>query len=129
MKRVDRLVTRLADDDRTLVHDPRGGRRLGVGAFVSCLVGFASICALIWADPGWLTTVAGAVLGGLVGRAGLARLRRAMSYRSGWLAGRQVMVSALSEALRRGMDVEDWLHGELERDVKMLMGSDPRFDQ
>lgn len=39
------------------------------------------------------------------------------AYNRGWLAGRSTMISALVEAQRRDLGLDDWLRGEFERDA------------
>lgn len=117
---LDRLVTRSAHDDETYVRDPRSSRRLAVAAAAWMLSGMGATLVLVWSEPGPMTAAASGLLGVMVARAAMARMRRATSYRSGWLKGRLVMVNALSESLRRGMSVEEWLQAEFERDAKIL---------
>jgi hypothetical protein len=47
------------------------------------------------------------------------RMRR-LDYARGWLDRSQVFYGSLNEAMHRGMDVDDWLVAEGERDVRFF---------
>jgi hypothetical protein len=123
-----RSVDRQRRRDRTLVAEPGRERRLMVQAALTFVAALTCFNIVVWApleSPWGMVRVVGATgLGWVIGMVPMRHLGRAMSYRSGWLDGRSAMVSSLSEALRRGLTLEDWVHGEAERDFKMLMHED-----
>jgi hypothetical protein len=122
---VARLVDRSQRTDRMLVaHDHAHWRAvlaLDLAMFLGAVVGWATLPVT---SGTWLGVLAAVVVGLQIGRAGIAGLRRAQAYRSGWLAGRVAFVSAMAEAQRRGMRPSDWLAAELARDYA-VMGLDP----
>lgn len=116
---IDRSVDRSIAAERVYVDDPARVPRLMAG---DVALGVASIVAmgLIGNTDGWLDVVVRLFLGAYVGTRIIARMRRAMAYRHGWLDGRIAMLRALSEAGRRGMDMDDWVAGEFARDAAVL---------
>lgn len=48
-------------------------------------------------------------------------IRRQQAYTRGWHDGRRLAFLALREANDRHMDLEDWLSGEMERDMRTLL--------
>lgn len=111
-------VDRSIASQRSAVDEPHLFRRVLLRVGVLFLV--VLFCALIrlwWAPGSQWDVVTGAVLGALAALGALHGLSRAMAYRDGWLRGRAAMVAALGEARERGMSLDDWLAGELERDL------------
>lgn len=121
----DRLVGRARLTDAMLV---TGDRRHWWYVVVTDLALFLGAVAA-WAlwpltHDTWWGVVGGVLVGLQLGRSGITSLRRANAYRSGWIAGRQAMVSAMVEAQVRGMTPSEWLTAELHRDYAVL-GLDP----
>lgn len=71
-------------------------------------------------SPGLLDTTAGVVGGAIVGMHLLRTTRRARAYQRGWLDGRKQMIASMEEAMRRDINMQDWLHGEIERDLWVM---------
>lgn len=120
---MDKAAERSIADEKVWVNRPDRVRRMFV---VDVAVGVVSIAAMaaIGNAGGWVDTVARLFLGVYVGTRILARVRRAMAYRNGWLDGRTAMVLALGEAAKRGLDLDEWLTSEYERDA-IVMGVSP----
>lgn len=123
--RVDRLIFPLFEylrrDERASVSDPRRMRRM----LATGLLTFGLVVAAVFIgqnDWGWATAVAAGFIGLIAGRVGLLGIRRTLAYRHGWLEGRHQMIVSLHESAERGMTLDDWLRGELERDVGILSG-------
>lgn len=78
---------------------------LGVAAVVA-----AQLAPEPWQSAAWvlLAGVIGIVFPG-------AALDRQLAYGSGWHRGRRVAFDALAECARRGMTIDDWIDGEMER--------------
>ena len=83
-----------------------------------------ALCVALWVAwwfsevPMWTTLLApGAGAASAVFVMGM--WTRALAYRRGWLEGRMRMVAALAEAQRRGLDLDDWLEGELDRNRRV----------
>jgi hypothetical protein len=114
------LVHRSERVDRMLV--ARNARLI-----VRVLVTDLSLLILAWAGlllfrhgPGPLAIIATLAIALELGRVGIVGLRRAEAYRSGWLDGRSAMLSSLAEAHRRGLTVQEWVQGEMERQMSVL---------
>jgi hypothetical protein len=71
-------------------------------------------------EGGWLDTVCMLAVAVAVGQGALGGTRRAMSYMGGYVNGRCAMIRSLDEAQRRGMTLEEWLRGELARDMALF---------
>lgn len=121
---LDRLFTAQAKreltDEKTYVVNPRRLRRL----FWWDVSTFLTIVALVVVEA-WTaeSTVVNAlvlpIICLLIGRTLLARMVRARAYRNGWLDGRRQMVGSMAEAVQRGFTIEEWLEGEIERDIQV----------
>jgi hypothetical protein len=68
----------------------------------------------------WLGVVCGIAVGLQLGRTALLGVRRQMTYRAGWVHGRGAMIASLTEALRRGMTMDEWVSREAVRDLAMI---------
>jgi hypothetical protein len=115
------LARRAATRESVLVSHPDRMRAevIRAGAVLVVLAGAAS--APLWTSPGsWGDVLAGLVLAVLAGGSVVSWLRAKMAYRAGWLDGRAQMVAALSETMRRGYSLEEWLEAELERDFRVI---------
>jgi hypothetical protein len=122
-KATDKAADYVRRVERAGVENPRLIRRFVIVGAVWWGVAFACLF-LVQLDhaPLVLSAVTGPLLGCYIGLSALKRTTRALAYRSGWLDGRTAMVSALSEAMRREWPIEDWLRGELERDMAVIAG-------
>lgn len=67
-----------------------------------------------WTIPADLALV---VSGMWAGVGIMSAMARRQTYRTGWLEGRKAMVDSLREARLRGMDQDEWMQAELERDL------------
>lgn len=93
------------------------------GLVVSAVVRLTAWGAAVWIAPPARTTwelIGVMVMGLLSGSAALNAWMRASSFRNGWVHGRSQMVSSLAESGRRGHSMEDWLQGEMERDITIF---------
>lgn len=127
MRWLDRLTDRsLAEEKAYVAGESRRVRWMTVRAGAFALTTWGSlVVATGWTSaPWWLHLVTAMLLGWAVGLLPMRTLRRALAYRNGWLDGRQAMVVALAEAMRRGMSWDDWLSGEYARDA-VIMGVPP----
>lgn len=118
---LDWSVDRVRRTDAMFVQE--NNRRYAFGVLILDLTLFVAAVAswvLLPVLSGWGRMVAGVVVGLQLGRAGIVAYRRAGAYRTGWLRGRQQMVSAMTEAINRGMSPSEWLAGELARDYAVL---------
>lgn len=112
---------RMKRTDRMMVSLDRGHYwRIVVGELALFVVTLAAMLGVQLLDPGPLTVACSILVGLQVGRVGLLSARRALAYRSGWMDGRAAMVQSMAEAMRRRMDLNEWLAGEAERDMATL---------
>lgn len=95
-------------------------RWLLVRGFALFGLGIVALTTMTINGDSWWQMAASGYLGGLVGIVALGGLRRATAYRSGWLEGREAMIAALSESLRRGMTPQEWLVSEYTRDMATM---------
>lgn len=121
-KVIDGSVRRSLEREQTFVKRPDRARRLFLREIAISVVVLGAMFARLW--MGWVETVAMMIIGVFVGFSLLGGLKRAGAYRNGWLNGRASMVQALAEAHRRDMSLDDWLNGELARDLP-IMGASP----
>jgi hypothetical protein len=127
---VDRLTRRAVAfdqrDQRAWIENPRRMRWLMWRMLLGVAIGLATLGYLSWRTEiasVW-DTLLWAVFGGFVGRGFMGGMRRALAYRNGWMDGRIAMVASLKEALtQRGMSIEEWLQGEWDRDMAILLGA------
>jgi hypothetical protein len=121
----DRLVRSARATDTMLVRQDR--RRFAWVVAVDLTAFIVAVAAMI-ARPllqvGFLSGMCAVVLGLQVGRASICGVRRAGTYRNGWLDGRTAFVTAMMEAQNRGMTPAQWLTAELQRDYA-VMGLNP----
>lgn len=110
-KRTDRMMV---TQDRGHYWRVVGGELALFGTTVVAMLGLQLL------DPGPLRVACAVLVGLQVGRAGIISARRALAYRSGWMDGRAAMVQSMGEAMRRRMDLNEWLRGEAERDMATL---------
>ena len=116
-----RLFLRQKRNEQTGVAEPHRLRRLWRYDMAIFLVLMIALMGVSFTPPGeWLHVVIGAVVGSIVGINLFRTLHRARAYQRGWLDGRKQMVASMEEAMRRRMDIEDWLQGELERDFHVM---------
>ena len=122
----DRIADRARRTDRMMVRQDRGHWwRVVVGELGLFVITLAALLGIQLLDPGPLTVICSVLVGLQVGRVGIMSARRALAYRSGWLDGRAQMIASMGEAWRRGIDLPEWLQGEVERDLATL-GLDPK---
>jgi hypothetical protein len=107
------------DQDKTLVTDPPRGRSLFLRSGLVLLVVFAATAVELWTG-GWVQSLAHVTVAGWVGWTAFYGYRRAQLYKDGWLDGRGQMITAMSEAMGRGLTLDDWLAGEWERDCAVM---------
>jgi len=119
------LVRNAMANESSYVKDPRRARRLVIRDVVLAII---AMCALAGDDtfPAPWGTICGLAVGGFLGMGLLPGVRRAMSYRTGWLDGRSAFVTARNEAIHRGMSEVQWLVGEMERDFAVMGLSPPQ---
>src|SRR4051794_14789658 len=102
------------------VQKPQLVRRALIIDAIIFVITFA--CWAFW--PMFVGTPASPVISVIVGlqlgRTCILTIRRAATYRSGWLDGRASFVAAMSEAQRRGMSPADWLASEFARDMAVM---------
>lgn len=122
---IDKLATKLAQrttqNERALIESHERARRLMLresALFVLALV--AVFFRPISDGPLWLWIPASLLVGCLVGWGALSGTRRAFAFRNGWLDGRAQMIGALSEAMKRGLTLDEWIRSELARDSAAL---------
>lgn len=122
MSLLDKIVRRSLDNERSLVDDPPHARRLVTREVVLFVVVMACLVGRDWLQDVSVVAylVSGVIVGMCCGMGALAGIRRAQSYRSGWLAGRTTMITSMLEAQRRGMSITEWLDGEFARDAHVL---------
>ena len=88
------------------------------------LIAMAVVVALTWRTDvvskpwGGLAVM---VLGFAVGTIPMQNFARAAAYRSGWIDGRTVAFDAFREARQRDLSLNDWLEGEMERDLSIFL--------
>lgn len=121
---IDRVADRLTDrslrDERAYVEDPPRVRRLVARSMLFGGLAMVSLAGVTLLEAGLWATACGMFLGGFVGSSIIRTVQRAGAYRNGWLRGRSAMIASLQEASRRGMSLEEWATGELERDLEMM---------
>lgn len=124
VKRFDRVLFGLINKaQRAFVHDRRAARRVVFVNLVMAVALFA--CIFFWTLlPGVLGVIATTVVALFAGLGAFWLVQHAAAYRSGWLNGRYEMTVSLNEAMRRGMRLEDWLLGEVEKDA-IVLGAHP----
>lgn len=114
---IEPAVQRRLRAERVLVEQPRRARAVFIRGVVAFAVVFGSFVVMQWTDPGPLHALCSVIVGGWLGWNATALFARALAYRSGWSDGREVMIASMSEAMRRGLTMNDWLIGEMERDA------------
>lgn len=121
MSFLDKIVARSIENERALVDDPQRARRMLLRDVAIFVVALVCLVGRDWLDAHPVAyLLASCFVGWVVGLGALSATRRASSYRSGWLAGRSQMISAMLEAQRRDLDASQWLQGELDRDAHLL---------
>jgi hypothetical protein len=121
----DRMTENRTRNTRSLVSEPGRFRRVIVFAMAGMVITIAAaFLGILNAGP--VGNVSVAVLIFLSLHGAYSGVHQAVSYRQGWLEGRQAMAASYREAHLRGMSVEDWVEGELERDTSLIFG-DVRF--
>lgn len=125
LRPLDRLVTRNAEYEMRLtkiyINEPHRIR----GLFWRGMVGFVWGIVLIMGmnfvprESFWFTFCSVCV-GWLLGRGAMRQFARARAYRDGWLAGRMQMIISMKESHERGMSPDEWLEGEMERDMSVM---------
>lgn len=117
---LDRYVDRAMRDEEVLVNEPSRARTVLVWGVLGFAAVLAATTVRLWAGPGPLNALGAVVLGAYAGLGAIGRYRRAASFRNGWLAGRARMLASIDEALRRGLTMDDWVRGEVERDAHLF---------
>lgn len=123
---IGRVAHKMAERDlrfqKAYVEEPGMLRRMFRSDVLWFLFSIALLLteAFLPEDSLFLDALIGAMLGWIIGRAGLKKMRSAQAYRNGWLDGRRACYDSLDEARQRGLDDEQWRHGELERDFNVL---------
>ena len=120
MKRLDDLISFSTSIERMHIEHPQWVLRVIIFDVVLFVITFTAW--LVW--PLFVGKPFGVVLAVLVGlqlgRTCLLGVRRAATYRSGWLRGREAFVSSMQEAMQRGFTLEQWLSREFARDVAIM---------
>lgn len=115
--RIARLVLPLDSRSNKLIVTRGFGYRWRMLVIDWCYftIGLASMMVAGLSDQ--YRTPALMLLGALLGWSAFGRTRRALSYWTGWLDGRQAMFASLAEATKREMPFTDWLDREADRSL------------
>lgn len=104
-------------DERAFVHDPRWARVLWWRMVLGLLVVAALTYYMLKHMPStWTGTIVAMIIAGMLGGRVMNTYRRASAYRDGWVQARFAMLASLRESRLRGMDLDDWVNAEYERD-------------
>lgn len=123
---VDKLSHLMADRElryqKAYVEEPGLLRRMFRSDVLWLLGSLVLILGKAFIPESWVTLdlLAAAMIGWVVGRAGLKKMRSAQAYRNGWLDGRTAMYHSLDEAADRQMDHWEWRRAESERDFDVI---------
>jgi hypothetical protein len=105
-------------NERALVAaGPKASRRLWWRGTASLLVAAVALVVITTTDNAVTELVCATALGWLVGVSSHQALRQAMSYRRGWLDGRNELLMSMAEAHKRNLSADQWINSERERTV------------
>lgn len=120
------IVRRYIDNESAMVTDPRRARWLYVRDLIFAVVALGALVAEDWLPLPW-SAIAGLWVALMLGFALMHGVRRAGSYRHGWVDGRSAMVAAMVEAQARDMTPSEWLRAEAARDFAIMGLPPPQF--
>jgi hypothetical protein len=104
-------------DQRSRVNDPRRYAHIWWRALTWLLL---AVVGVVWvashSNRGIGTTVVITLLGACAGRGLALTLMRANAYADGWLQGRHGLMDSWREARQRGLDPDEWMNAEIERE-------------
>jgi hypothetical protein len=105
-------------NERALVAaGPKAFRRLWWRGTASLFVAAVALVVITTTDDAATELACATVLGFLVGISAHKPLSRAMSYRRGWLDGRNELLMSMAEAHKRDLSADQWINSERERTV------------
>lgn len=96
-------------------------RELSLWTTARFVVALAALQLTVWPPKDSVWYMLGVVLlGGMLGQWAAIRLSRATARQIGYLDGRRQMWASLHESWERGLSYDEWVEGELERDLRHL---------
>jgi hypothetical protein len=112
--------------DRVAVENPRRYAFMQAGVSVKLAVLLLAFLGFILpeahGEPFWLRVIIAIVCAAVLYTTAHAKKDAADSYFDGYLDGRRQIVIGLHEAQKRGMDLDEWLQAEAERQGALLVG-------
>lgn len=109
------------DAQQSSVKDPPKWRRVqrwGIIRYLAVMA--AGLLFIVGTDIHWWGMVGVFILTYYAAQGASQNMSAGRKYLDGWLEGRGRMIASLKEASDRGLDLEEWVVGEYERDVMTL---------